>query len=191
MKAAFLTSNGFEIRETATPAPSDDQISIQIQSVGVCSGDVFVYQNRAEMAAVYPRLGHEASGVIVAAGKNVTDFNIGDAVTTFGVPAYAEYLVTTPATTVKIPASIDPIYALGEPLACCMHAGWRFGTRPGDRVAIVGCGFMGLVCQQIARQQGADFILALDPIRERRTLAETLGANSSANPLETSAAALL
>jgi len=191
MKAAILTKAGFEIRDIKTPACGDDEILIQVTACGVCSGDVFVYKNRAELAATYPRLGHEASGVISAVGKNVTGFDVGDLVTTFGLQAYAEVLVTTPETTVRIPAGIDPVLALGEPVACCVHAGNRFGTQTDDRVALVGCGFMGLICQQIAIHQGAEYILAIDPIQERRETAKSLGAAASANPLEINADAIL
>jgi threonine dehydrogenase-like Zn-dependent dehydrogenase len=72
--------------------------------------------------------------------------------------------------------------ALGEPVACCVHASWRFGVQPGDRVAVVGCGFMGLVCMQLARRQGADHIAAFEPIGERREMALQLGADEAQPP---------
>ncbi|MBN1259166.1 MAG: zinc-binding dehydrogenase, partial [Anaerolineae bacterium] len=67
-------------------------------------------------------------------------------------------------------------------VACCVHAAERFGIRPGDRVAVVGCGFMGLVCMQLARYQGAGHILAVDPIDERRAMALQLGADAALDP---------
>lgn len=148
MKAAILTKTGFEICELEIPAYGDDQILIKINACGVCGGDVFVFQNRSEMARTPSRLGHEASGVIAAVGKKVVGFAQGDIVTNFGLPAYADYLVTMPDTVVKLPPEINPIYALGEPIACCVHAGNRYNTQSNDRVAIVGCGFMGLICLQ-------------------------------------------
>jgi threonine dehydrogenase-like Zn-dependent dehydrogenase len=90
-------------------------------------------------------LGHEASGEVVATGSQVTGIQTGDIVTALAMPAYAEYFVATAADLVQLPPDIDPIYALGEPVACCVHAAGRFGIQPGDKVAVVGCGFMGLI----------------------------------------------
>ncbi len=191
MKIAFLSEEGFSLLDEKVPTCKDDEILIKVTACGICSGDVFVYQNRDTMAKDYPRLGHEASGVIAAVGNDVQSFAVGDSVTTFGVPAYAEYLVTTPDTTVKLPSEVDLVYALGEAVACCVHAGNRFGTQPGDRVAIIGSGFMGVVCQQIAKYQGAEYILAIDPLEDRRNLAIALGASEDVDPTEMDDAAIL
>jgi threonine dehydrogenase-like Zn-dependent dehydrogenase len=191
MKAAVLTRSGFLVREVKIPDIDEGELLIQIDACGVCSGDVFVYQNRHKLAETLPRLEHEASGVIVEMGTKVAGFEICDPVTTFAVPAYAEYLAATPETVVKIPAEIDPSHALGEPIACCVHAGTRFGTRSGDRVAMVGCGFMGLISQQLVRYQGAGFICAIDPIEHRLELAKRFGANATAHPIEVSAGQIL
>jgi threonine dehydrogenase-like Zn-dependent dehydrogenase len=107
------------------------------------------------------------------------------------MPAYAEYYVTKPEEIVKLPAEIDPVYALGEAIACCVHAANRFGTQPGDRVAVVGCGFMGLVCLQLAKYQGASFICAIDPVAERLEMSQRFGADVMYNPLKTSGADIL
>jgi threonine dehydrogenase-like Zn-dependent dehydrogenase len=191
MRATFLTETGFEIRDIEIPACGENEILIKITACGVCSGDVFVYKNRAALFKTHPRLGHEASGVITGIGKNVNTFVLGDLVTTFGLHAYADYIVTSPKTTVKLPPEIDPILALGEPIACCVHAGNRFGSQPGNRVAVVGCGFMGLICQQIVQYQGANFILSIDPVEERLDIAKSLGANVTINPFKQDADAIL
>jgi threonine dehydrogenase-like Zn-dependent dehydrogenase len=191
MKAAILTTTGFEIRELETPTCGDDEILIKIIACGVCSGDVFVYQNRGEIARTPSRLGHEASGVIAAVGQKVVDFAPGDSVTTFGMPAYADYLLTTPDTVVKLPREIDPIYALGEPIACCVHAVNQFNTQSSDRVAVVGCGFMGLICLQLMRHQGADFICAIDRVEERLAVAKDLSADITINPVEPNTTSIL
>jgi threonine dehydrogenase-like Zn-dependent dehydrogenase len=191
MKAAVLTSGGFEIRNVPMPAINDDQVLVKMLACGVCSGDVFVYQNRSKLAEANSRLGHEGSGTIVTIGRNVTDFQLGDIVTALAVPAYAEYFVASPEELVKLPPNINPIFALGEAVACCIHAAGRFGTKPGDKVAVVGCGFMGLVCLQMAKSQGAGFICALDPLSERQAMSRRFGADVTYNPLEISDTAIL
>ena len=187
MKTAVLTPDGFEIHNNIeVPTIGDSEILVKTLACGVCSGDVFVYQNREELAVTHGRLGHEASGEVVAVGKNVYPVQLGDRVTALSQPAYADYFVAQADSIVKLPPDIDPNYALGEAVACCVHAANRFGIQPGDRVAVVGCGFMGLVCLQLAKYLGADFICAVDPVSERREMSQRLGADIIYDPFATS-----
>ena len=164
---------------------------VRTLACGVCSGDVFAYENRGELAAAHSRLSHEASGVVAGVGQDVTAFAEGDIVTALSMPAYADYFVATPDQLCALPPEIDPSYALGEPIACCVHAGNRFGTVPGDRVVVVGCGFMGLVCLQIARYRGAGFICALDPDTSRLGTSRELGADVAHSPSVNGAQSIL
>ena len=51
MKTAVLTEQGFEIQELRqSHEVGDDELLIQTHSSGVCSGDLFVYQNRDTMS---------------------------------------------------------------------------------------------------------------------------------------------
>jgi threonine dehydrogenase-like Zn-dependent dehydrogenase len=195
MRAAILTETGFQIRELAKPTVGPGEILIKTTACGICSGDVFVYKNRQELAAKYSRLGHEGSGAIAALGADVDDhpagFRVGDLVTTLSGPAYADYFLARPEQLVKLPAGVDPVYVLGEAIACCVHAAGRFGVQAGDRVAIVGCGFMGLVCLQLARHQGAGFIAAIDPLADRRPMSQRFGADVTWDPAEATAANMM
>ena len=191
MKAAILTKDGFEIREIERPTIRPDEVLVQMQACGVCSGDLFVYQNRADFYQTYNRVGHEASGEIVDVGHEVDGFAVGDIVTALALPAYSEYFAAPAAGLVKLPENVDPKFALGEAIACCVHAANRFGTKPGDKVAVIGLGFMGQICLQLAKHQGAGLIVAIDPIVERCELGQQLGADVAVNPLETTGKAML
>lgn len=182
MKTAVLTLDGFKIAEEPTPEIQDNEILVKTLACGVCSGDLFVYQKRPDFVATYNRLGHEATGEVTAVGSQITQFAPGDIVTALSLPAYADYFVATPDELVKLPPGVNPTDALGEAIACCVHAANRFGTRPGNRVAIVGCGFMGLVCQQLAMQQGASFVCGIDPLAERREMSQQFGAATVYDP---------
>ncbi len=187
MKTAVLTQDGIELIIENTPQYADDEILIKLIGCGVCSGDLFVYNNRHQLGTSAKRLGHEGSGRVVGVGHDVNGFELDDLVTTFALPACAEYLVARPAEVVKLPSQVEPLYALGEAVACCVHAGNRFGVRPGDRVAVLGCGFMGLICLQLARFQGAGDIIAIDPLAYRLEMGQKLGADAVLNPLNHSA----
>ena len=191
MKTAVLTRTGFEIQDIPLPSFGDNEVLIKTFACGVCSGDVFVYQHRADYVGTYNRLGHEASGQVTAVGQNVTTFKLGDIVTALALPAYADYFVASAANLVKLPPGVNPTYALGEAVACCVHAANCFGIEPGNKVAVVGCGFMGLVCLQLAKYQGAGSICAIDPVTERLEMSLQFGAAATYNPYETSANTIL
>ena len=181
MRQATLTQSGFRLGDAPVPEPGAGELLVKTLACGVCGGDVHVYRTRDSLPTPELVLGHEGSGIVVGKGDDVTGFDIGDRVVAIG-GAYADFFVATPDLLVKLPDTLDPVHALGEPIACCVHAGDRFGTQPGDRVAVVGCGFMGLVCLQIAKLQGAGEIVAIDPVAYRREMAEQLGAQRSLSP---------
>ncbi|MFJ8815635.1 zinc-dependent alcohol dehydrogenase [Amycolatopsis thermoflava] len=72
--------------------------------------------------------------------------------------------------------------AIIEPLACAYN-GQRLASAQGASTMLVsGCGPLGLMHIRLARQLGAQRIVAVDPIRERRALAEVSGADLALSP---------
>lgn len=55
-------------------------------------------------------------------------------------------------------------------------------VQPGDSVAVVGCGHLGLWMVQGARVAGAERIIAVEPLADRLALAGRLGATDLVNP---------
>ena len=178
MKTAILTADGFVIREEKTPECQPNQVLVKSAGCGICEGDVFRYVTRNDGAIDNKgiRLGHEGSGIVAAVGSQVVEFKAGDKVTALGGD-YAEYFVTTPDKLALVPAEIDVKMALGEPIACCMSGARRFGEKMGDRVAIIGAGYMGLNCLQLVKLQGAAEITVFDLLDWRLDTAKKLGAD--------------
>jgi len=58
------------------------------------------------------------------------------------------------------------------------------GVRPGEDVAVIGCGGIGLAAINAARIAGARHIVAIDPVPAKRALAERLGATACFAPDE-------
>jgi len=56
------------------------------------------------------------------------------------------------------------------------------GFRPGDSVAVFGCGPIGLAAAGLASALGADRVLAVDPSAAKREIASALGATASLDP---------
>jgi L-iditol 2-dehydrogenase len=68
-----------------------------------------------------------------------------------------------------------------EPLACAVRAVERSQALPGDRIAVVGGGGMGLLIAQALLAHGADAIV-LDVAEKRLALARELGIRTAVNP---------
>ena len=78
---------------------------------------------------------------------------------------------------VKLPAGFSPLDAVMlEPLGVAIHAVDLAKPRLLERVALLGCGPIGLLILQVLRASGAGDILAVDPQPHRRELARELGA---------------
>jgi threonine dehydrogenase-like Zn-dependent dehydrogenase len=77
----------------------------------------------------------------------------------------------------------DDILFVGDILTTGYDAVRKANMQPGDLVAIVGCGPVGLCTLMSARALGAGRVVAIDMVPERLKLAETLGA-ITVNPKE-------
>ncbi|MEM8936690.1 MAG: zinc-binding dehydrogenase [Pseudomonadota bacterium] len=183
MRAAVLNSSGFQLRDAEIPTPGAGEVLIKMIACGICGGDQHIFSIRDRLPEEETWLGHEGAGTIVSLGDGVSGFNVGDTVTSLS-GGFSEYFISHADHACLVPKGIDPRLALGEPVACCVHASDRFGTKSGDHVAVVGCGFMGLLCMQLLKLQGAGKIVAIDPIAYRREAAIQLGADTAIAPEE-------
>ena len=92
MQAAVLCGVGrIEIREVPQPKVAPYEVLVRVEAVGLCGTDLHIYAghsnyNRDGADRLIPLseqpqiLGHEISGVVVAAGAEVTDLAVGDRV---------------------------------------------------------------------------------------------------------------
>ena len=77
-----------ELKEVPDPTPGPKDVVLKVRACGVCGSDVHFYETDSDGYMLYPGLtkfpcviGHEFSGEVVAAGKEVKDLKIGDMVT--------------------------------------------------------------------------------------------------------------
>jgi S-(hydroxymethyl)glutathione dehydrogenase / alcohol dehydrogenase len=101
------------------------------------------------------------------------------------VSSFATHAVTPSAAAIRVTAGVD--LALASLLGCGITTGIfsvtnRAGVRPGDSVAVFGCGGVGLAAIQGARLVSAHPIIAVDPLRSKRDLALRLGASHAVDP---------
>ena len=152
-------------------------------------------------------LGHEPAGEVAELGADVSGLVVGQRVALepalscgvcetcqsghpnccpqvrfLGTPpipgVYEEYHVLAARQCVPIPDHISlEAAATLEPMAVGLHAVNLGRVRPGDRVAIMGCGPVGILTAMAARVAGATFIAMTDPLPDRRAHATRFGAD--------------
>ncbi|MCP4357530.1 MAG: alcohol dehydrogenase catalytic domain-containing protein [Chloroflexi bacterium] len=81
MKAAVLEDlNQIAVKEVSEPEMDDDSALMRVEATSICGSDIRIYRHGNPRVKPPAILGHEASGVIVRVGKNVTRVKEGDRV---------------------------------------------------------------------------------------------------------------
>jgi S-(hydroxymethyl)glutathione dehydrogenase/alcohol dehydrogenase len=101
------------------------------------------------------------------------------------VGAFAEETVVPAASVVKVPDALSLEQA--ALVGCAVVTGFgavrnAVGVKPGDRVAVIGCGGVGLQVIAAARLAGATEIVAVDASVSKESAAIAQGANTFASP---------
>ncbi|RHW16639.1 alcohol dehydrogenase [Sphingomonas gilva] len=105
--------------------------------------------------------------------------------------AYAEQMLVHEHACVAIDPDMPTDRAALIGCAVTTGAGAVFNCcdlEPGETVAVVGCGGIGLAAVNAAKIAGAGKIIAIDPVPEKRALAEKLGATHSIDAMSETAA---
>jgi Zn-dependent alcohol dehydrogenase len=108
---------------------------------------------------------------------------------------FAQACVVPERSCVRIPEDVP--FEIAGLVGCAVTTGvgavWRTaGVRPGDRVAVIGCGGVGLSALMAAVSVGAEPVLAVDAVPQKLEAARSLGATGAigwaGSPEETAAA---
>ncbi|NDJ59963.1 MAG: NAD(P)-dependent alcohol dehydrogenase [Chloroflexi bacterium] len=190
MKAVIWTNYGapevLQLQEVAKPTPKDDQVLIRIHAATVTAGDCEIRSLRFPAWLAVPMrlyaginrptrvtiLGQEFAGDVEAVGKDVTAFQVGDAVfgtTGFGVGTYAEYVclpaVPEEGALAHKPASMSYAEAAGVPTGGleALHFLRKANIQPGETLLINGAGgSIGTFAVQLAKQHFGAEVTAVD-----------------------------
>ena len=210
MKALFLTAIGqTEIREIEKPSIEPEEVLLKIGMVGFCGGDLNGFKGLFELQEYPNVLGHEVGGTIEAMGSQVPEsFKLGNKVTvypylncgkciscrkgrrnacqdnkTMGVRrpgAMTRYIAIhwqDLFTSEKL--SLKEL-ALVEPLTVGFHAAARGRVSSQDRVAVIGCGIVGLGAIASAVNRGAE-VIAIDIDDSKMDIAKKIGVAHTIN----------
>jgi len=170
-----------EIVEVPTPQPGPDQVLVEVVASGVCTSDISPWRSGGTSASPV-RLGHEIVGQVISAGSRARRWREGQLVTGLGDQGFATMAVMDSSAVLPVPSGVAPEHAIGEPIADLEEALARSGPRPGDRIAVVGLGFMGLALIQLAKTRAPGLLVGVDPSPHARERALSMGADLAFAP---------
>jgi 2-desacetyl-2-hydroxyethyl bacteriochlorophyllide A dehydrogenase len=193
----------------ALERPGD--VIVEVEACGICGSDLQILSTPpGHPATVGVVLGHEFVGHVAEVGAEVTSVRAGHRVviapnvscgecpwcrrglrnhcnsfTTHGV-----FVDGGLAPRVRVPASAchrisrdvpAHVAALAEPLSTVVHGARAADVFPGEVVAVIGAGPVGLMLAAVLKLAGA-IVMVVEPAEHRRALAEAMGAAAVVNP---------
>jgi 2-desacetyl-2-hydroxyethyl bacteriochlorophyllide A dehydrogenase len=211
MRQAVMAVPGkIEFRQAKDAIPTEGQVQIRVQRIGVCGSDIHVFHGKHPFVK-YPLIqGHEFAGVVSAVGKGVNTIRIGDKVTAtpqevcgkcppcrrgqynacellkvrgFQAPGCAQdFFVTEADKIVKLPDNFKPEQgAFVEPVAVAAHSTGCLGDLSGKNVVVSGAGTIGNFVAQACRCRGAKKVLITDISDFRLNIAKQVGIDAVCN----------
>ena len=198
--------------------PGPGEILVAVRASGICGSDVPGYLGLTGRRQPGMVMGHEAAGRVMETGQDVRGVRVGDRVALCSIlscglcepcrrgrpnvcerrrglgmqfdGAYAERMVVPQALVVPLPESLSfEVAALAEPLAVALHAVAITPLDPGDAVAIVGAGPIGLLTHLVLRLRGVRSVAITDRSPHRLAVAHALGADLAIDVTRTDPAA--
>lgn len=190
--ARFLTKTdqGIDIIDTQTPKIQNaDDVLIRVKMAGLCRTDVFVATDQIKTQTPLT-LGHEFSGIVTDIGNDVTNINIGDAVTVMPVMpcgtcnlcangkadkcqdttmlgldcngGFADYIIVPASATYVLPAGMPfQMAAYSEPVAAALSV-VKSDIKPAEKGIIYGDNRFSALLKRILTAYGFDNITIYD-----------------------------
>ena len=170
----YTPGGGAEVVEVDVRDPRPGEVQVEVAACGICSWDLQTFKAGG---AAPP--GHEGVGYVAKLGAGVTGLEIGQRVAGGGFGR----LCNLPARRVyPIPESgLSDQHWVVEPVSCVVTGMDHCQLKAGERLAMVGCGFMGLMMIQGLAGGRADQLIALDIDDARLRLALEFGATEAHN----------
>ena len=206
MRAAVFKGAGRDralaIEEVPDPTPRAHDLVIKIQRCGICGTDLHMTSGHGWDFPVGSVIGHEYAGEVVALGRDVEGFRIGDFVAGMartgcgaceacfrGMPllcakadgdigGFGEYLALPQGAATQLPKTFGLADgALVEPMAIGLHGVRMANMHIGARVLVLGAGSVGLAAIFWARRLGAGKVVAASRSMSRAGMALAMGAD--------------
>ncbi|HRO62380.1 zinc-binding dehydrogenase [Thermomonas sp.] len=181
-----------QLRQTALPEPGPGEIRVRVEAAGICHSDLHYRDGVASVAKLPITPGHEIAGRVDALGEGVTEVAIGDRVALHYLIScgrcdacargleqfctrgqmlgkhrdggYAQYALAPARNAIPVAEGVGMAEAaiMMCSSATAFHALRKARIAPGDRVAVFGCGGLGLSAIQLAHACGAAQVFGID-----------------------------
>lgn len=205
MKAAVYPGQGqpIVIADVPEPEPGPGEVLIRVHRCGICGTDLSMTRGEMWDYGAGSRLGHEYAGEVIALGKGVEGFRLGQklAVVPSGacghceachggnhvlcrnapsfMHGFAEYARVATNCAIPLPDSLSMADgALVEPLAVSLYGVRQSAIQAGDTVLVLGGGTVALYAIYWARRLGARRIVAMSRSARRKDLCLAMGADA-------------
>jgi NADPH:quinone reductase-like Zn-dependent oxidoreductase len=172
-----------EFIEMQTAAPGPHEVRIKVKAIGINRAESMWRNDKYVESPIFPAgLGYDAAGIVDAVGRDVTDFAVGDIVST--LPAfslnkystYGEVILAPDHAVVKHPESLSFIEAASVWMMFLTAYGaliFDAQVKAGDFVIIpAASSSVGLAAIQIANYAGATPIALTRTSEKKRRLHE-------------------
>lgn len=196
---------------------ADDDVLLKVDRASICGTDIHILSvPPGHPATPGSILGHEYVATVVDAGAAVSHLHRGDRVvidpnitcglcqycrlgmsnccenmTTLGIfrnGGLAEFNLAPAKSLHRIKNDVAPERAtLAEPLSCVLHAFEKSALTPGETVAVLGAGPIGLMFLMLFKTAGAGRVILVEPVEFRRRAAEKFGADAVIDPTTSNA----
>lgn len=192
-----------ELDELPDPKPGEGELVLDVEIAGICGSDLHAYRGHPGPRRPPLVLGHEAIGTIAGQDGRFAVFplvvcgrcaacrrgeeNLCENRGLLGLDrpgVFADQVLVRDDALVPVPDGLDSSVAvLVEPLATSVSALRLDDVAEGDDVLVLGGGPIGLLAVYACVRLGAR-VVCVEPIPERRSLAEALGATVLADAAE-------
>jgi threonine dehydrogenase-like Zn-dependent dehydrogenase len=202
VKALVFTGPGvLELQDVAEPEVAEGDVLVQVRSVGICGSELHGARHPGFRKPPLI-MGHEFAGTSAAGDRVVINpmLSCGHCELCRGglrqvcrerqiigvhrAGGFAERVAVPGSTLRPVPDWLSwDAAAMVEPAANAVHAWNRSGAGPGARVAVLGCGAIGLLCLLTALDGGAGSVDVTDLDPGRLAQARRLGAAAAGSGL--------
>jgi threonine dehydrogenase-like Zn-dependent dehydrogenase len=204
MMEAIVWYGGADLRREMVPdpVPQTDHVVVDVTLAGVCGSDLHAIRGHHGPRRPPLILGHELVGTVAGREGRFVPFPLvvcgscaaclrgeENLCATRGLigldrpGVFAERVLVREDALVAVPDRLADLEAvLTEPLATPLAALRAEDLPEGARIAVIGCGPIGLLAVHAARTLGLD-VIAVEPVAERRRLAGDLGARETHSEL--------